>query len=340
MASVGIIGASGFLGGELARLLSSHPSLTLTAATSRSHAGQPLSRIHPALRGFQDLSLQAELHDPRGLDLVFLATPHGYAMSEVPGLLSAGVKVVDLSADYRLRNPAIYTQWYAQAHLDAGRLGEAIYGIPELYREKIKAARLVANPGCYPTAAALALAPVARLLRRDVPAIVDAKSGTSGAGAEPSEFTHHSRVAGTVSPYKVGKHRHTPEIAQTVGDLAGGPVEVIFTPHLVPLVRGILATCYAHLTESLDAAALQARYTELYRGCRFVRVGADPPSLSAVVGSNFCDLSVTPASGGAVIAFAALDNLGKGGAGQAVQNANIMLGLSEAAGLDFPGLGV
>jgi len=340
MASVGIIGASGFLGGEVARLLSRHPSLTLTAASSRSHAGQPLSRVHPALRGFQELTLQGELHDPRGLDLVFLATPHGYAMGEVPSLLSAGVKVVDLSADYRLRSPAVYTQWYAQAHLDAGRLGEAAYGIPELYRDRIRTARLVANPGCYPTAAALALAPLASKLSKDVPVIIDAKSGTSGAGAEPTDFTHHSRVAGTVSPYKVGQHRHTPEIAQTLSDLAGGPVEVVFTPHLVPLVRGILATCYARLAAPQETQALQTRYSEYYHGSKFVRVAAEPPSLAAVVGSNFCDLSIMVASKSSAVAFAALDNLGKGGAGQAVQNANLMLGLPEAAGLDFPGLGV
>jgi N-acetyl-gamma-glutamyl-phosphate reductase len=339
MIRTGIIGGSGYTGGEIARLICGHPHFELELMTSRRHAGLKVSKVHPFLEGFIDFRFDEALAEDNDLDLVFLATPHGASMDVVPHLLERGFKVVDMSGDYRLGDPGIYRQWYGMDHRDSGNLGKAVYGLPELFKEAIASAQFVANPGCYPTCAILATAP---LFANDLVQgrlIVDAKSGTSGAGAEPSAITHHPNCGGNVKPYKVGAHRHTPEIEMALERLSGSDVEVIFTPHLVPIVRGILCTCYAQLKEKMDHEDLFEIYDQFYKGKRFMRVNGIP-QISSVVGSNFCEVGFEFAGSDSVVTMATLDNLTKGGAGQAVQNANIMFRLEEWAGLNFPGLGV
>lgn len=338
MIRTGIIGGSGYTGGELARLICKHPDFKLEAMTSRKCAGLKVTKVHPFLDGFVDLRFEKSIPDNSGLDLVFLATPHGASMDIVPSLLERGLRVVDLSGDYRLDDALTYRQWYGTEHRDHPNLGKAVYGIPELFRDAIESAQLVANPGCYPTCAILTTAPLFANGLVKGRLIVDAKSGTSGAGADPTPMTHHPNCGASVRPYKIGTHRHTPELKMALERLSSGPVEVIFTPHLVPIVRGILCTCYAELNERIDHEKLFEIYERFYTGKRFVRVNGSP-QIPSVTGSNFCEIGFE-VTGNHVIAVGTIDNLTKGGAGQAIQNANIMFGLDETAGLDFPGLGV
>jgi N-acetyl-gamma-glutamyl-phosphate reductase len=338
MHKVAVIGASGYTGVELLRLLAGHPAVTVTCVTSRQQAGQPLGEAFPSLAGIFDLTFEAV--EPAALsgraDLVFLAVPHQAAMGMVPQLLAAGCRVVDLSADYRLHDAAVYAEWY-EPHQTPELLAEAVYGLPELYRERVRGARLVANPGCYPTSAALALAPLLRHRLID-PAtiIVDSKSGTSGAGRTAKVDTLYCEVNEGFKAYGLPRHRHTPEIEQTLSEVAGRPVTISFTPHLVPANRGILSTCYASLAGAASTAELVALYRQEYAGETFVRVLAEGrlPNISQVRGSNFCDLGLTvdPRTR-RVVAVAAIDNLVKGAAGQALQNMNLMLGLDEGTGL-------
>jgi N-acetyl-gamma-glutamyl-phosphate reductase len=338
MHKVAVVGASGYTGVELLRLLAGHPEVEVTCVTSRQQAGQPLCAAFPSLTGIYALNFEAL--EPAELagraDLVFLAVPHQAAMGMVPQLLAAGCRVVDLSADYRLRDAAVYAEWY-EPHQTPELLAEAVYGLPELYREAIRSARLIANPGCYPTSVALALAPLLRHgLIDPATIIVDSKSGTSGAGRAAKVDTLYCEVNEGFKAYGLPRHRHTPEIEQTLSAVAGTPVIISFTPHLVPANRGILSTCYASLQGDLTPADLLEFYRRDYAGERFVRILPERvlPNIGQVRGSNFCDLGLTvdPRTR-RVVVVAAIDNLVKGAAGQALQNMNLMLGCAETAGL-------
>lgn len=338
MHNVAVIGASGYTGVELLRLLALHPGVRVSAVTSRQQAGQPLAEVFPSLAGIYELTFEAL--EPAALagraEVVFTAVPHQAAMAIVPTLLEAGCKVVDLSADYRLHDPAVYAEWYDE-HQTPELLGEAVYGLPELYRERVRGARLVANPGCYPTSVALALTPLLREgLIDPATIIIDSKSGTSGAGRAAKVDTLYCEVNEGFKAYGLPRHRHTPEIEQTLSEAAGSPVTVSFTPHLLPVNRGILSTCYASLKTGLTTAELVEHYRRVYADEPFVRVlpAGRLPNISQVRGSNFCDLGVcADPRTGRVIAVAAIDNLVKGAAGQAIQNMNLLLGLPEGAGL-------
>lgn len=338
MHRIAVVGASGYTGVELLRLLVRHPAAQLVCVTSRQYAGLPVSEIFPSLHGSLDLAFEDV--DPAGLaarsDLVFTAVPHQAAMSLVPRLLEAGCRVVDLSADFRISDRATYEAWY-QEHNAPELLGEAVYGLPELFRSGIAAARLVANPGCYPTSIALALAPLleSRLIDPST-LIVDSKSGTSGAGRAAKVGSLFCEVNEGFKAYGLPRHRHTPEIEQTLSRLADRDVTISFTPHLLPVNRGILSTCYASLSQPLSLADLHARFRERYAAETFVRVlpAGQLPNISQVTGSNYCDIGLAvDERNGRVISLAAIDNLVKGAAGQAVQNMNLMLGLPEDHGL-------
>lgn len=339
MLNVGIVGASGYTGVELARILSTHPEVRLTAATSRKYAGQMLSEVFPNLRKRIDIrceNLSTEQLIDRA-DFFFTAVPHKTAMDIVPQLLAAGKKVVDLSADYRIHDAAVYEQWY-QAHSSKHLLPKAVYGLPELYRDKINGCELTANPGCYPTSVILALAP---LLRHKLIAteslIVDSKSGTSGAGRTASVGSLFCEVADGFRPYKVGgSHRHIPEIEQELSLLAGTGITITFTPHLLPISRGILSTVYASLNDQGKPADLQGLYEDTYSEEPFVRIMPDgtPPATQHVRGSNCCDIGIQiDARTNRVIVMSAIDNIVKGASGQAIQNMNLMNGFPETCGL-------
>jgi N-acetyl-gamma-glutamyl-phosphate reductase len=338
MLKVAIAGASGYTGIELARILSAHPSARISMISSRQQKGVRLDDFYPALMRHCDLVFEDT--DPEKLaasaDLVFTALPHEAAMGMVPELLDRGAKVVDLSADYRLRDPEIYGEWYS-AHKTPQLLREAVYGLPELYGEQIRAARLVANPGCYPTSVILALAPVLRHALIDPETIIaDSKSGVSGAGRGLSLGVHFCEVDEGLKAYKVAEHRHTPEIEQELGNLAGRPVRISFTPHLIPMSRGILSTVYSNLRENVGAKDVEQAFRSFYKDARFVRIckpGNLPASLQ-VRGSNYCDLGWrVDLRTGRLIVISVIDNLTRGAAGQAVCNMNIMCGFPEDAGL-------
>jgi N-acetyl-gamma-glutamyl-phosphate reductase len=339
MLKAAIVGGSGYTGGELARLLCKHPGISLEAMTSRQLAGTKVSSVHANLEGFLDMRFDERLVDPDEYDVVFVAAPHGASMEVVPGLLAKGTRVVDLSGDYRLRDAATYKKWYGLEHKDQSNLGKAAYGITELFGEAVRNAALVANPGCYPTCTALGLAPLFASGLVEGKAIVDAKSGTSGVGQEPTKSTHHPTCAASIIPYKVGCHRHSPEIEMALGMVAHSNVQAVFTPHLIPIVRGMLCTSYVTLKEQKSKQELEDLYRRFYQGKKFLRV-VQVPSIPAVAGSNFCEIGLEVCESNTVVVMSVLDNLVKGGSGQAVQNANLMFGLPEASGLDFPGLGV
>lgn len=339
MINVGIIGASGYTGAELARILCNHPEVRITVVTSRQNAGRPLSEIFPSLRGKVDLICEnlspAELC--KKADFFFTAVPHKTAMDLVPDLLATGKKVVDLSADYRLRNVSIYEEWY-QPHSSSQLLGEAVYGLPELYRHSISGARLVANPGCYPTSIILGLAPLLKagaVVAQTI--IADSKSGTSGAGRAAQTGSLFCEVHDGFRPYKVGRaHRHTPEIEQELGALAGADVHISFTPHLLPISRGILSTVYASLVPGFDREKIDALYYNQYRNEPFIRLLKEDsfPATQYVRGSNFCDISYKiDHTTNRIIVMSAIDNIVKGASGQAVQNMNLMQGFEETSGL-------
>ena len=336
MKRIGIIGGTGYTGGELARLLCVHPGVEIASMTSRQNAGRRVSDVHTYLKGYADLEFTEKVSDD--VDLVFVATPHGVAMSEIPGLLEKGIKCIDLSGDYRMHDVPTYEKWYGHTHTDTGNLQKAVYGLPELFRDKLKGADLVANPGCYATATILACAPLmkAKLAHRDI--FVDAKSGTSGAGMVPSARTHHAFCGESVIPYSVGKHRHTPEIEMALNMFSGIEPEVLFVPNLLPIVRGILSSCYFTLNDGVAAEDVVSAYEKQYKDEKFVHF-VDEPSIRATVASNHAQVGVK-VFGGKAVAFGAIDNLVKGASGQAVQCMNLMLGLDEAMGLDMPGLGV
>ena len=323
--SVAVLGAAGYAGAVASALLHRHPHFELAHVTARSDAGVPLAAVHPRTR----VPLVLEEYDAERharVDAAVVAYPHGAAAPVVAELRERGVRVVDLSADFRLRELATYEDWYGE-HGAPALVGSAVYGLPELHRDAIAQAALVANPGCYPTAAILALAPLARAgLLGDV--VIDAKSGVSGAGREPTHGKHFVAVDETVTPYKVGRHRHTPEIEQELG----GGVRVTFTPHLVPLSYGELVSCY--VTPARDPGDVQALYRDAYAGERWVEVVAGPPGMHEVRETNFCRISVhEDERTGRIIVFATIDNLYKGTSSQAVQNLNLMFGRDEGEGL-------
>ena len=320
--TVAVLGAAGYAGAVAAALLHRHPHFELAHVTARSDAGARLDAVHPRSR----VPLVLEHYDG-GLDVdaAVVAYPHGAAAPVVAELRERGVRVVDLSADFRLRDLATYEDWYGE-HAAPGLIGSAVYGLPELHRRAIARADLVANPGCYPTAAILALAPLARAgLLADV--VIDAKSGVSGAGREPTHGKHFVSVDETVMPYKVGRHRHTPEIEQELG----GNVRVTFTPHLVPLSYGELVSCYVTPAREVDPAEL---YREAYADEPWVEVVEGPPGMQEVRETNFCRISLHgDERTGRIIVFATIDNLWKGTSSQAVQNLNLMFGRDEGEGL-------
>ncbi|MCE5334014.1 MAG: N-acetyl-gamma-glutamyl-phosphate reductase [Desulfobacteraceae bacterium] len=338
MVRVAIAGASGYTGFELVRLLSAHPFAQITMITSRQMKGQKLEDVYPALKRHCDLVFEEP--DPAKLaaasDLVFTALPHEAAMDIIPGLLDLGVKVVDLSADYRIRDAAVYGAWYS-THKTPELLKEAVYGLPELYREKIRGSRLVANPGCYPTSVILASAPLLSAGLVDPDSIIaDSKSGVSGAGRGASLGVHFCEVNEGFKAYKVAEHRHTPEIEQELSVLAGRPVTINFTPHLVPMTRGILSTVYSNLKEGVTAQTVDRAFEKFYADAKFVRLsrrGELPVSLQ-VRGSNYCDLGWrVDERTRRVIVISVIDNLTRGASGQAVCNMNLMCGFAEDAGL-------
>ena len=345
MIKIGIVGASGYSGSELLRFLVNHPGeLQVALCTSETYAGQCIESVLPNLRGF--LSAKFEPLDLDSLkervDAVVLAVPHKVAMSFAPKILKQGLRVVDFSADYRLEDAETYQAWYHAEHTSSELMPQAIYGLPERYRAKIREAQLVANPGCYPTSAILAAMPLVaqRVVELDS-IIVDSKSGISGAGPKPSENTHYANRESNVVAYNIGVHRHTPEIEQELGAVASEPIRVTFAPHLVPMTRGILSTVYMRLTEEMSTQEALSIYSGFYENEPFVRVLPSDtyPETKAVLGSNYCDVGLeVDTRTRRVVAMAAIDNLGKGAAGAVVQNLNLMFGFKETDGLKVPGM--
>ena len=340
---VAVAGASGYMGAELLRLLLAHPRVTLTGVTSERLAGEPLAHAYPHLRGLTDLPF----HDLDAgwladvAEVVFLALPHMESQRAVPVVRSRGCKIVDLSADYRLRDPQDYVTWYKAPHIDPAGLAEAVYGLPELHRKAIAGTSLVASPGCYAMGAILATAPLVKNgLARLEGIVIDGKSGVTGAGAQGRKIDPmylYTEANENLQAYAIASHRHTPEIEQELSALAGTPVRVSFTPHLVPLNRGLLATASVPLASALATADLLRVYRDFYAGESFVRVldEGERPTTRHVTGSNYCDVTVVadPRTGRAVC-VSAIDNLGKGGSANGVQNLNVLFGWNERTGLD------
>lgn len=339
----GLVGVTGYTGMELARIAASHPAIRLTVVTSRAEAGRPLCEIYPFLQGFElgDLIISepSPEHLARECDVVFLAVPHGAAMNMAGELRRRGIKVIDLSADFRLRDSSVYQQWYGLEHKESGFLEEAVYGLPELYGDKVRGAELVANPGCYPTASILGLYPLLKnkLIETDG-IVIDAKSGTTGAGRKASVPTLFCEVYDSFRPYGIPGHRHTPEIEQELSSIAGAELAVSFNPHLLPINRGILTTIYTRPVKDISLEEAHAVYKEAYAPHRFVRVlpSGKFPELRNVRGTMFCDIAVVQDKRTRrITVLSAIDNLCRGASGQAVANANLMFGLPLEAGLDF-----
>jgi N-acetyl-gamma-glutamyl-phosphate reductase len=355
---IAVLGASGYTGGELLRLIAAHPRMEIVAATAEKSVGASLASVFPSLASvLPPLTLEPVEIDSiaKRVDAVFLALPHTKSLASVAAFLKAGKYVVDLSADYRLKSAADYERWYNTPHTHQELLKEAVYGLPELYRKDIQHTKLVASPGCYPTAAILQLAPLAaggQIHPGSV--VIDAKSGVSGAGRSPALAYHFPEAHESIEAYKIGRHRHIPEIEQELrflGSRSGhsaktslrndSALHVMFTPHLVPMNRGILSTAYCRLKEPMEQGQLRALYRDFYKGERFIRFveGDASPNPRHVRGANFCDLNVfVDERAGWVVTVAALDNLIKGAAGQALQAMNLMLGFQEEMGLTGAGV--
>jgi len=351
MIKAAILGGSGYTGLELIRILANHPLVEVVVITSRQHKGCKIGEVFPGLSSFSKLTFQ----DPANIsailkaDIIFSALPHHASMEIVPDILKKGKRVVDLSADFRLKDAKIYEAWYGKKHIAKALLKKAVYGLPELYRDKIKHAELVANPGCYPTGAILGLAPLLKVGLIDTKSIIiDSKSGVSGAGRTASLDTSFAEISEGFKAYKVGEHRHTPEIEQGLSLIAGKNIKITFTPHLLPVNRGILSTMYATIKSQKSKVKSQKKtvlnaYKKHYQGEFFIRILPDGmlPNISQVKGSNFCDIGFKiDERTGRLIVITAIDNLVKGASGQAVQNMNIMLNLSETTGIIMPPLSV
>ncbi len=341
MVKIGIVGGTGYTGVELLRLLASHERAEVAAITSRAESGRRVDELFPNLRGHYDLAFsEPEVGELASCDVVFFATPHNVAMNMVPELLAAGTRVIDLSADYRLRDAALWSRWYGEPHASPECLADAVYGLPEVNREAIAGARLVACPGCYPTAVQLGLIPLLeRQLVDPQQLIASAASGVSGAGRQAKIDNLVSEASDSFKAYGVTGHRHLPEIEQGLADVAGQQVSVTFVPHLLPMIRGIHATLFANLQG--DPGELQALFESRYASEPFVDVlpAGVYPQTRTVRGANRCQISVAvPQGRGTVVVMSTIDNLVKGASGQAVQNMNIMLGLPETMGLQQVGL--
>ena len=333
---IGIVGGTGYTGVELLRLLAQHPAAELKVITSRKEAGMPVAEMFPNLRGKVGLRFtEPSASALTACDVVFFATPNGVAMGEARALYDAGVRLIDIAADFRIKDVRLWEKWYGMKHACPGLVAEAVYGLPEANREKIKDARLVANPGCYPTVVQLGFLPLVEAGSVDLDHLIaDAKSGVSGAGRKAEVHTLLAEASDNFKAYGVPGHRHHPEIAQGLTQAAGKPVGVVFVPHLTPMIRGIHATLYARLTKTVD---LQALYQKRYANEAFVDVmpAGSHPDTRSVRGANTCRIAVhQPQGGDIVVVLSVIDNLVKGAAGQAVQNMNIMFGLPEASGLE------
>lgn len=336
---VGIVGGTGYTGVELLRLLAIHPDVELAAITSRGEAGMPVADMFPSLRGYVDLAFT----DPatanlNACDVVFFATPHGVAMSQAQALITANVKVIDLAADFRLQDTAVFEKWYKMPHSCPDVLTKAVYGIPELNREQIKSAQVIGNPGCYPTTVLLGLAPLLEqgLIDLSAPIIADSKSGVSGAGRKAEVATLFAESSDSMKAYGVAGHRHHPEIHAQLTQLAKTDLQFIFVPHLIPMIRGMLSTIYVKLAEQAKTMDLQALYEQRYQHEHFVDVmpAGSLPETRSVRGSNQIRVALhQQAEAGYLTLVVVQDNLVKGAAGQAIQNMNIMFGLPEATGL-------
>jgi N-acetyl-gamma-glutamyl-phosphate reductase len=340
MTGVAIVGASGYASREMIRILLNHPEAKITVATSRQDEAPRLDALHPSLASRIDLACE-RFNADRVADaaaVAFVALPHTASLEVVPELRKRGLRVIDLSADYRLKDPQVYADWYGHRHTDEIGLAEAVYGLPELFREMIRPARLVANPGCYTSTSILALAPLIaedKIERTGI--IIDAKSGVTGAGRTPKLMTHYPECNESLAAYNVGRHRHTPEIDQVLTEVGedvgrGGPIEVIFTPHLVPMDRGIFATIYAAPRGHATEHDLNELFRSFYARSPFVRIVDHLPATKDSMNTNFCDIAVRVVRG-RVVVLACLDNLIKGAAGVAAQNFNLMFGYPETAGL-------
>lgn len=348
MIPVGIIGGSGYTGGELLRILLNHEKVEIKAVTSREYAGEPVFRAHPHLRKITDIKfIEPDIEKVVSMcNFVFLAVPHGTAAPMVRRLLEAGIRIIDLSADFRLKNKDDYLKWYGWEHPCPELLELAVFGLPEFHRNEIRNAKLVANPGCIATASILSITPIikAGIVENDK-IVLDAKIGSSGAGTSVSEATHHPEHSNLVRAYKPVMHRHTPEIEQEVSLKAGFKVTIALTPHAIDMVRGILVTGHMFLKKEVNIQEIWKVYREMYQNEPFVRIVRDHKGLHRlpdpmnVIGSNFCDVGfeIDPHAN-RIVTFGALDNLIKGAAGQAVQNFNIMIGVDEKMGLGFPGV--
>lgn len=330
---VGVINVTGYAGIEIARILSGHPEAEIASVTGRSMAGKKLGGVFPHLSAI-DVTITEDLAE--SVDVVFSALPHGASAENLAPVIESGVKVIDISADFRLKDVKEYEKWYGQPHPYPAHVEDAVYGLPELHRDAIASASLVANPGCYPTSAILALAPVAAegLIEPDV--IVDAKSGVSGAGRKADVPYLFGEVNESVRAYHVGGHRHMPEIAQELAQLDGGRTpRVTFLPHLIPMTRGILTSCYASFGSRTASQSLSNLYRSFYQGHPFIRVTDEPPSTKQTLGSNECRIYPTvDRTTGRILVVSCIDNLVKGAAGQAVQNMNLMFDMPEILGLE------
>jgi N-acetyl-gamma-glutamyl-phosphate reductase len=336
MTKIAILGGTGYTACELIKILLRHPHAEIVAVTSRDEKMPAVAESHPSLTG--RIKLRMEPFDPdklvaKGVQCVFGCLPHGASMDAVAALMQRGMRLIDLSADYRLRDPNVYAQWYGESHHDLGNLAKAVYGLPELYGDEINGAQLVANPGCYPQTGILGLAPLVAGKYIDLKnIIIDAKSGVSGAGRTPKLTFHFPECNESVMAYSVGTHRHTPEIEQALSDVAGEPVEVIFTPHLIPMDRGISTSIYATPHRTFSDAQLLDLYREYYAGAPFVRVTSQPPATKDTAHTNFIDMTVRVVRG-RIVVLVAEDNLVRGASGVAVQNFNRMHGHDEKTGL-------
>jgi N-acetyl-gamma-glutamyl-phosphate reductase len=335
MTRIAVLGAAGYTALELIKILLRHPEVEIAAVTDLQEGRPHVAMIHPSLTGRLDLRVEkltpAEV--AARADCIFCCLPHGVSASLVPHLLDAGARVVDFSADYRLNDPELFATWYNQKHPDPGRLGKVVYGLPELFRQQIPDAPLVANPGCYPTSAILPLAPLLKAgLIEPRGIIIDSKTGVSGAGRTPKLTTHYPECNESMSAYNVGRHRHTPEIEQILSAAGGAPVEVVFAPHLVPMDRGILTTAYSRPTAEIDEERVLSILREFYADEPFVRVVDHLPGTKDSLGTNFCDITARMVRG-LILTISCLDNLMKGASGAAVQNFNLMYGYPETTAL-------
>lgn len=333
---IAIIGATGYTGSELVRILHNHPEVEISVITSESKAGKHFHDVHPFFYGIDEHKLisSGEI-DEYEIDLAFLALPHGVSMDFVRKHHDKSYKIIDLSGDFRLKTPEVYKEWYNKEHSYPEGFSKAVFGLPELYREDIEQADLVANPGCYPTSALLGAAPIIQEnLVGPGPVIVDSKSGVTGAGVKSSSVTHYSNANENFRAYGLKKHRHTIEIQEILEKISGRDVNLQFTPHLLPVDRGILSTIYSNPVSGFNAKQLLEVYKKFYSETPFVRVRKEPPAIKDVRGSNYCDVYATyDERTNLIIVISVIDNLVKGAAGQAVQNMNIMFGWDETTGL-------